>query len=47
MASGSALGDRGELTEGMLRSVARDIFWEEELELEMIREKEEGEVGLM
>ena len=47
MASGSALGDRGELIEGMLRSAVRDMFWEEELEFERIREKDEGEVGLI
>jgi hypothetical protein len=46
-ASGSDLGDRGELTEGMLRSAVRDMFWWEGLVLERIREKDEGEVGLI
>jgi hypothetical protein len=48
MASGSALGDKGELTDGMLRSTVRgDMFWWGELELDRSREKEEGEVGLI
>lgn len=47
MASGSDIGDRGELTDGMLRSADRDMFWWVELELERIREKDEGEVGLI
>jgi hypothetical protein len=48
MASGSDLDDRGELTEGMLRSAVRgDMFWVEGLELERRREREEGEVGLI
>jgi hypothetical protein len=48
MAIGSALGDKGELIEGMLRSAVRgDIFWWDVLELWRIREKEEGEVGLI
>jgi hypothetical protein len=46
MARGSDLGDRGELTEGMLRSVVRGMFWWDELELEMSREIEDGEVGV-
>jgi hypothetical protein len=46
-ASESDLGDSGELTEGMLRSAVRDMFWWEELELERIRENDEGEVGLI
>jgi hypothetical protein len=48
MASGSDLGDRGELNDGMLRSALRDdMFWWDVLELERTREKEEGEVGLI
>jgi hypothetical protein len=48
MASGSDLGDRGELIEGMLRSAVRgDMFWWDGLELERRRENEEGEVGLI
>lgn len=48
MASGSDLGDRGELIEGMLRSAVRgDMFWWGVLELWRSREKEEGEVGLI
>jgi hypothetical protein len=46
MARGSDLGDRGELTEGMLRSAVRGMFWWDELELEMSREIEDGEVGV-
>jgi hypothetical protein len=44
-AIGSDLGDRGELTEGMLRSAVRGIFWWDELELERRRESEDGGVG--
>jgi hypothetical protein len=48
MASGSVLGDRGELMEGMLRSAVRGaMFWWGVLELWRSREKEEGEVGLI
>jgi len=46
MARGSVLGDRGELTDGMLRSVRGDMFWCVELELERSRESEDGEVGV-
>jgi len=48
MASGSVLGDSGELMEGMVRSAGRGaMFWWGVLELWRSREKEEGEVGLI
>ena len=46
MARGSVLGDRGELTEGMLRSVRGDMFWWGEVELESSRESKDGDVGV-
>jgi hypothetical protein len=45
MAIGSdSLGERGELMEGMVRSVVRgDMFWWDVLELKRSRESEDGE----